>query len=240
MARSTYINLSDLKNIPVPAQTDSYTPVPQQDLWDTVCNTFQAGGYMLSNEQHTVHRKRPVFVSRIDVAADWLPTDGGGMKWTIAVMNSYDKSKSARIIFGGTVFVCSNGLIVADHVLRTKHTTHVWDRLPNLILNAYDQFEGECRKYIAHQETLKVKTTTTKDLADFTMTIARKGILPKAKALDFYEESVKPSFDYQTPNLCLWNLQAAYTHLAKEMNPVERPQRVLAFDRAMKETYAFA
>jgi len=238
MAQGTYRTLSDINTIPVPARTDSYTPVAQKDLWDTVCATFQAGGYSLSNEEHIVHRKRPVFVSKIDVHADWLPNSHGDMKWTIAVMNSYDKTKSARIIFGGTVFVCSNGLIIADHVLRTKHTTHVWDRIPDLILNAYDQFGSECKRYMAAQDRLRVETTTVKDLAHFTISIANKGILPKSQVVDFYEESVAPSFDYQTPKMSLWNLQAAYTHLAKQMNPIERPQRVLAFDRALKETYA--
>jgi len=238
MARNTYLTLSDLKSIPVPAQTDSYTPVAQADLWDTVCETFQGGGYTLSNEQHMVHRKRPVFVSKIDVEASWLSDLGGTVKWTIATMNSYDKSKSARIIFGGTVGICTNGLIIADHILKTKHTTHVWDRLPDLIFNAYDQFADECSRYISRQNQLKQETTTVKDLAHFTMTIANKGILPKSQVVDFYEEVVKPSYDYQTPDLCLWNMQAAYTHLAKEWNPMERPQRVLAFDRALNHAYA--
>lgn len=238
MAQGTYRTLSDIKSIPVPARTESYTPVSQTELWNTVCDTFQAGGYTISNENHIVHRKRPVFVSQMDVTAEWLADDGQSLTWTVAVMNSYDKTKSARIIFGARVFVCSNGLIMADHILRTKHTTHVWDRLPDLILNAYDQFGEECSRYISRQNQLKQETTTVKDLAHFTISIANKGILPKSQVVDFYEEVVAPSFDYQTENLCLWNLQAAYTHLAKQMNPVERPQRVLAFDRALRHAYS--
>lgn len=240
MARNTFRTLSDIRSIPLPARTESYTPVSQAELWNTVCSTFEAGGYTLNNEVHTVHRKRPVFVSQVDVSAPWLDNDGGAFKWSIAAMNSYDKTKSNRLIFGKTVFVCQNGLIIADHVLRTKHTTHVWDRLPELILNAYEQFRGECDKHSRQQEALKAATTTAPALADFTMRIARKGILPKSQVVDFYEESIKPSFDYQTPEMCLWNMQAAYTHLAKEWNPVERPRRILSFDRALKESYAIA
>lgn len=236
MAKDTYRSIVDVAKIPVPAQTESYCPVPQKDLWGLVCSTFTAGGYKLSNESHRVHHKRPVFISQIDVEASWL--DGNGPdRWTIAALNSYDKTMSNRIVFGKRVFVCSNGLIIADHVLRTKHTTHVWDRLPELVLKAYDSFEFEVRAYMQTQERLKEATTTTAQLAEFTVSLARRGVLPKSQMLDFYEEAVKPSFDYQTPSMCLWNLQASYTHLAKEMNPVERPQRVLSFDRVLKETY---
>ena len=155
-------------------------------------------------------------------------------------MNAYDKSSSVRLIFGGRVFACSNGLIVADHILRTKHTTHVWDRLPDLIAEAVEGFEGEVLRYQEEQNKIKEITVSAESLSQFTVRIAQKGILPKTQMLDFYEESVAPSFDYQTQPLCLWNFQAAFTHLAKTMNPVERPRRVMAFDKALRETYALA
>jgi hypothetical protein len=101
-------------------------------------------------------------------------------------------------------------------------------------------FKAEAKNQQDRDQFLRDLTTSDTDLAKFTVEIARRGILPKAKMLDFYEESVKPSFDYQTDALCLWNLQAAYTHLAKEMNPVERPSRVMAFDRTLSEYYAIA
>jgi hypothetical protein len=238
--RKTYRDLTNIASIPVPQATDTFRPVSQSDLWSCVLISFKQCGYRLDNELHQVHHKRPLFVSSIDVMRDGLPgTDtGGGVKWTIAVMNSYDKSMSARIIFGGRVFVCSNGLIIADRVLRTKHTTHIWSRLPFLVQAAVDAFEGEVHRYHTEQHRLKEYQIGTAEIAAFTVDIARRGILPKAQMLDFYEEAVKPSFDYQTPNLCLWNLQAAYTHLAKGMNPMERPRRVMAFDHTLRETYA--
>jgi hypothetical protein len=238
--RKTYRDIKDIGAIPVPLPTDSYCPVPQTELWDSVCKMFGQFGYDMDNELHQVHRKRPLFVSSIDVHHRNLPDTNGSVKWTIAVMNSYDKTCSARIIFGGKVFVCSNGLIVADHVLRTKHTTHVWERLPVLIHAAVEAFEGEVNRYQHDQNLLKETIISGANLSQFTVTLAQKGILPKSQMLDFYEESVTPSFDYQTEPMCLWNLQAAYTHLAKTMNPVERPRRVMAFDRLLKETYALA
>lgn len=238
--RKTYRDIKDIASIPVPQPTETYCPVAQVDLWDSVKSAFKTYGYRMDNDLHQVHRKKPLFVSSMDVHHDALPDTGGSVKWTVAVMNSYDKSCSARIIFGGRVFVCSNGLIIADRVLRTKHTTHVWDRLPNLIANAADAFEAEIKKYQQEQDALKEVCVSTESLSVFTVEIARRGILPKSRMLDFYEEVTNPSFDYGTKSLCLWNFQAAFTHLAKQMNPVERPRAVMAFDKALRADYALA
>jgi len=236
--RRTYTTIKDISSIPMPEQTDTYCPVSQTELWNSVQKAFGVYGYRIDNESHQVHRKRPLFVSSMDVCSDSLSEMGGTVKWTVAAMNAYDKSSSVRLIFGGRVFACSNGLIVADHILRTKHTTHVWDRLPDLIAEAVEGFEGEVLRYQEEQAKIKEITASTESLSQFTVRIAQKGILPKTQMLDFYEESVAPSFDYQTQPLCLWNFQAAFTHLAKTMNPVERPRRVMAFDRALREAYA--
>lgn len=239
MARNTYRSIANLGTIPVPVATESYCPVPQDRLWNMAMSTFERSGYTVRKENHMVHRKRPVFVSTIEIHAPWM-ADQDSSTFTVGMMNSYDRTMSARIIFGKTIFVCTNGLIFADHVLRTKHTTHVWDRLPGMVETAVNVFRAEAKDHEDRDQLMLDFTTSDTDLAKFTVEIARRGILPKAKMLDFYEESVKPSFDYQTNALCLWNLQAAYTHLAKEMNPVERPSRVMAFDRTLSEYYAIA
>lgn len=239
MARNTYRTLSDINTIPVPRSTDTYTPVSQSALVRTVADTFEKSGYVVANESHVVHRKRPMFISMLDISIPDLQADPR-LKWTVGIMNSYDKTVANRLIFGGHVFACTNGLVISDHVLSTKHTTHVWDRLPSLIKAAVNDFEGEVNEFYKREDVLMERTTDEQSLAHFAMKLARRGILPKSKAWDFYEEAIKPSFDYQTQPLCLWNLQAAYTHLAKEMNPVERPQRVLSFDRALRQNYAIA
>lgn len=237
--RNTYRSVTDVSSVPVPFATRSYTPVPQNRLWELVVSTFDSHGFRINNEQHMVHRKNPVFVSKATVTSPNLP-DIPGQSWDIAGMNSYDMSIATRIIFGNTVFVCTNGLIVADHILRTKHTTNVWDRLPGLVMQAMHSFTREAEMYSRRQELLKENVTTSTDLADFTVRLAQRGILNKSKMLDFYEESVTPSFDYQTQPMSLWNLQAAFTHIAKETNPVLRPRAVMEFDRAMDKFYALA
>lgn len=243
MARNTWQTLSDIASYPLPATTDSYQPVHQATLFDHVKNAFWSNGYRIGTEQHQIHRKKPVFISKVDIEAEVggpsMP-ESQRMNWSVAVINSYDKSKAVRLVFGGTVFVCSNGMIVADHILRTKHTTNVWDRLPELINRAVSAFGNEVDRAGTFYESIRRQYTDADRLASFAVRLAQQDILPKASVMDFYNEAVTPSYMYETDKWCLYNVHAAYTHLAKDFNPIVRPRRVLAFEQALKQTYELA
>jgi hypothetical protein len=235
----TYTDITRLSSYPVPAASRTYCPVSQERLWNTVCGQFESAGLRVVSDSHQVHRKQPVFVSKAVITSPDLP-DSPGETWEFAVMNSYNMTIAARVMFGKTVTVCTNGLIMAEHILRTKHTTNVWDRLPVMIDNAVKSFVAQSRQYTERQERLKTQYTGSTELAQFALQLAQRGVLNKSKILDFYEESKSPSFDYQTEYLCLWNLQAAFTHLVKEANPVDRPRAVIEFDRNLDQFYALA
>lgn len=240
MARNTWQTMTDITKYPLPASTDSYQPVHQAALFDEVKRAFYGNGYRLGTESHEIHRKKPIFISQVDIEAEVgspsMP-ETQRMNWSVAVINSYDKSKAVRLVFGGKVFVCSNGMVVADHILRTKHTTNVWERLPELINRSVNAFGNEVARAGEFYESIRRNYTDADRLAAFTVRLAQQDILPKASMLDFYNEAVDPSFMYETDKWCLYNVHAAYTHLAKDFNPIVRPRRVLAFEKAFKQTY---
>lgn len=241
MARNTWNTVSDISSYPLPASTDSYQPVDQLALFTEIKNAFYNAGYRLGTETHQIHRKMPIFISKIDIEAELgsspLP-EAERMKWSCAGINSYNKTKAIRLVFGGDVFACMNGMIVADHILRTKHTTNVWERLPDLIQQAVSAFGNQIARAGEFYENLRSSHTDGDKLAAFAVNLAQHDILPKAKVMDFYDEAVNPSFMYETDKWSLYNVHAAYTHLAKEFNPLVRPRRVLAFESALKETYS--
>lgn len=236
MAKNTWSDIQNVALVPVPAATSSYCPVPQLDLLGEVTMSFRDRGYQIGTMTHKVHRNKPIFISQFDIVNEGMP-ESGRMKWSVALINSYNKAKAIRLVFGGHVFVCSNGMIVADHILRTKHTTNVWDRLPSLIDHAVGAYEQEVAKAARFYNSLRTQFTDGDRLASFAVNLARTNVLPKAKVMDFYDEAVKPSFEYETPEWCLYNVHAAYTHLAKEFNPMVRPNRVLQFEKALTQAY---
>jgi hypothetical protein len=127
--------------------------------------------------------------------------------------------------------------MVADHILKTKHTTHVWDRLPGMISAAVNSFEDEVMAASLFYNGLRQKFTNEHQLSTFAVNLGRKGLLPKSSVVDFVDEAMNPSFDYDSNRMCLWNVHNAYTHLAKEFTITERPERVMNFEKSLKAAY---
>ena len=236
--KNTYRSLGNLASIPFPAPTASYTPVPQEDLWNLTVRQFENRGYTVSKESHVVHHSKPIFVSNMTVSKPTITNPE--MEWTCALVNSYNMTRPASILFGGRVFACSNGLMVADHILKTKHTTHVWDRLPGMISAAVNSFEEEVTNASIFYNGLRQQFTNEQQLSTFAVNLGRVGLLPKSSVVDFVDEAINPSFDYDSKQMCLWNVHNAYTHLAKEFTITERPQRVMNFEKQLKAAYLLA
>lgn len=236
----TFTDIKDLAVIPVPNATPTYCPVSQGDLWERVTDTVQNYGYVMEWQTHQMHRKNPWFISKMRVISHRLPSDRE-MGWEIGVINSYDQSRAIRLLFGSTVFACTNGCIFADHILKTKHTAKVWDRLPYLITRTIDMFEVEVGKAAHFYERLKEVPFRRPDVSEFAVRLAQSNLLPRTKVVDLVEESMTPSFEYETRERpVLWNVHNAYTHLCKEVSPVEAPRRIMGMERMMRDHYALA
>jgi hypothetical protein len=236
--KNTYRSIGNLASIPFPAPTKSYTPVPQEDLWKLTVQLFENRGYTISKESHVVHHSKPIFVSNMTISKPTIMNPE--MEWTCALVNSYNMTRPASILFGGRVFACSNGLMVADHILKTKHTTHVWDRLPGMVATAVNSFEEEVTNASIFYNSLRQQFTNEQQLSTFAVNLGRVGLLPKSSVVDFVDEAINPSFDYDSNKMCLWNVHNAYTHLAKEFTITERPQRVMNFEKSLKAAYLLA
>jgi hypothetical protein len=237
MPRSSFQLIADPATIPVPVATASYMPVPQNALWKMISEEFKYNGFTVSEPMHMISPQKTVFVSSMNVSGRSIDT-GSEIGWTVAGMSSYNRSIANRIVFGGKVFICANGLVVADKVLKTKHTTNVFDRLPNLVRLAVSSFREEVLKANEFYNDLKTIYTAKAALASFAVDLGRADLLPKAKVVDFVDEATKPSYDYGTEQGCLWNVHNAYTHFAKDFNPTVRPSRVIRFEKALKQAYA--
>lgn len=235
----SFRTITDLATIPVPEATPTYQPVPQAELWDRVIDNVKQFGYDIVRETHQVHRKKSWFISKVSLRNPSSLRSSDEIEWEIAAINSYDCSKAVCLLFGGSVFACTNGLIVAQHVLRTKHTTGVWNRLPAMLTMTINRFEVEINKAAYFYDRLKEIPFTRSNLSEFSVRLAQQGLLPKAKVVDLVEESMTPSFGYDTrERQVLWNVHNAYTHLAKDMNPVEAPRKIMGMERMMRDHYA--
>ena len=236
----SYISSNAIDNIPVPSPTASYTPVPHRHLMHSVMSAFTSQGFDIDKPTHQIHKKKARFVSMFSVSGGGLPQDKA-LDWMVGVMNSYDMSRSVTLLFGARVFICSNGAIVADHKLKTRHTLNVWDRIPGLIAESVDVFGDTIVEAQRRNDTLREIVVDDRKLIDaFAMEVARRGLLPAGKALDYANEIHDPSFNYEVKENSLWNIHNAYTHCAKGMEAGDFARRVIQFDKLLDETFVTA
>lgn len=236
----SYISSNAIDIIPVPSPTASYTPVPHRHLMHNVMSAFTSQGFDIDKPYHQIHRKKARFVSMFSVSGGGLPQDKA-LDWMVGVMNSYDMSRSVTLLFGARVFVCSNGMIVADHKLKTRHTLNVWDRIPNLIAQSVGVFGDTIVKAQQRNDRLREIVVDDRRMIDaFAMEVARRGLLPESKAVAYANEIHKPSFDYGVKENTLWNIHSAYTHTAKGMEAGDFARRVIAFDKLLDATFVEA
>jgi hypothetical protein len=234
---TAYLSSNAIDNIPIPSATASYTPVPHRHLMHGVMRAFTSQGFDIDKPSHQIHRKKPRFVSMFSVSGGGLPKDSA-LDWMVGVMNSYDRSRSVTLLFGARVFVCSNGAIVADHKLKTRHTLNVWDRIPDLISQSVGVFGETIAK--AQQRNDKLREIAVDDrraIDAFAIEVCRRNLLPATKAVAYADEIHKPSFDYGVKENTLWNIHNAYTHTAKGMEAGDFARKVIAFDKLLDETF---
>jgi hypothetical protein len=236
----TYISSAAIDNVPVPSPTASYTPVPHRSLMQNVMGAFTSQGFEIDKPTHRIHRKKPRFVSTFSVSGGGLPVDKS-LRWMVGVMNSYDMSRSVTLLFGSEVWVCTNGAIIADHRLKTRHTMNVWDRIPGLIDQSVEVFGETIVAAQQRNDRLREIVVDDRKLIDaFAIEVARRKLLPSGKALEYADEIHDPSFDYGIKENSLWSIHNAYTHCAKGMEAGEFARKVIQFDKLLDETFVTA
>jgi hypothetical protein len=122
----------------LPEQTATYSPVPHADVIESVHYMATKVGCHIKSEQYhaAANGQRMVGKVHIDMGDPEL-------QFMLAFRNSYDKSMSLGFAAGGSVIVCSNGMIVSDTgiSLSRKHTGDVRDELYVKVHEAFQYLE---------------------------------------------------------------------------------------------------
>jgi len=137
--------LEDVIAVPIPAATATYQPVSHEALMGFVLEGFQSNlPVALNRVDYGLARggNRLFGVARFEAEAK-------GADWGFAVgfRNSYDKSISAGVCMGASVFVCDNLCFSGSSItVMRKHTANVVPDLERMIGEAAGRAWGEFGK----------------------------------------------------------------------------------------------
>lgn len=103
----------------IPARTNTYTPVPHQDIDTYVKSLTKELGFCVVDQEFRVNGKGNVAIGLYTLDRD---CEERGMQFRFAWRNSYDKSRKLTIASGVRILVCSNGAFWGDNSnLSRKH-----------------------------------------------------------------------------------------------------------------------
>lgn len=126
-----FTNLNEVLSVPVPQQTESYIPVSNKFLIDTIKAQLHSNDFIVSTEQYELSKNGLQMFGSMSVA-----TNNNVMLKEFGFRNSYDKSLPVGFAAGSKVLVCSNLMFRGDIILMRKHTLNVFGDFEKLLTEA--------------------------------------------------------------------------------------------------------
>jgi hypothetical protein len=116
--------MEEVREIPLPTQTETYMPVSHESVINYVSTELaeQLPQFKLQKNVYGVSNNGQYLFGMVTFS-----NGDDYMGPSIAYRNSYNKDISLGFAFGSQVFVCANGMFTGDIVVARKHTLNVWD-----------------------------------------------------------------------------------------------------------------
>lgn len=229
-------SIVDIDNMPVPAATSSYQPVPQGTLFHLWTDRMSKAGYMLTEDEHWVTNDKDVFISKVRVTAPWLAS-GMGFTWEAAMINSYNRQVAIKNAVGANVFVCTNGCLSAEYMMRTKHTSGVFDRLNMYIERCVTTFAVRAQTINNLFDGFRNTDASSDRQVDHVVCRAyRENIIPASgigQVLDHWRRPEHAEFKDRN----VWSLYNAFTSYDRGRNMFERGTRTNRIQEILKDEF---
>lgn len=213
----------EVRAVPVPQTTSSYTPVAYGDFLDCLHEAVRAYGLDWGRVQLGLgaHGNRLFGVLDafdVDAVADTLDPTQHGL--AIGFRGSYDRSFSNQLAAGSRVFVCDNLSFYGDVVYRRKHTLNVWRDLPRGIEQMLAKVQGKRQRFEELVEKMHARMLGRAEAHDLLVQAIKIKALPPQQLLRVLEEYRQPSTpELRTLDPTAWKLYNAVTSVAKTWSP---------------------
>lgn len=157
---------------------------------------------------------------------------GGGYEFVVGIRNSHDKSFSAGVVAGSSVFCCDNLAFSGEIRVAEKHTGRLMDILPGEIQRASEKLPGLFTRQNEQYESYKEYEISDRDAHDFMVKAAERGVIPFGTIEDVLSEWRSPSYpDFNDPNA--WSLFNDFTTVMKKTDVFIRPKQTMALHSLM-------
>ncbi|MDQ3279895.1 MAG: DUF932 domain-containing protein [Acidobacteriota bacterium] len=211
------VGRQDLLVLPTPDPTDTHKPIAHAELVQAVIETL---GFRRLNVVQDQYAVSPDGMRMFGVLA--LDIEENGVRVSIGLRNSHDKSFALGITIGYRVFVCDNMAFHGDfQTVTRKHSK-------NLVLNdvlsvAIDRMQRNFAPMLNQVSAWKgyELPDTSAKLIIYRAFIEDALEVPKHLADDVHKHYFEPQHEEFRPRT-MWSLSNAFTSAFKELDPIPR------------------
>lgn len=157
------MNLSQLLSVPVPAATNTYAPISNEEIHTTILQEAKDNAFDISqiNVKTRNGKNCVVMYNLTDKLSSYHDPEIG---IRVGFKNSYDRTMSFGFALGSVVFICENGMVSGEYTIKKQHRMKdVNAYAKDLIHEYFTQVRPEHMQNIVFSKELKKHEICEKD-----------------------------------------------------------------------------
>ena len=231
---NTFGNTTELEllRVPIPEQTDSYSPVAHRDVILEIQEQLDRKNLIVSNKDYRFARDGQKLIGYFDIN-----NGDPDMGFRFGFKNSYDKSMSLGMTAGSSIWICSNGMMSGDIQFVRKHTGTVLSEMKEKIISTIEQLETIYIKHKADKEVMEDRPLNVfrrnEMLGNLFFT---KKIISPHQASEVKREIEEPTYpEFKDDNI--WGMYNKITHAFKKSHPTKYIENHVSLHKTVMEEY---
>lgn len=216
------IDRAGLQELLTPMPERTWHPIPHHTLFDLVYETVSDNGLKIVAVQMGIAKDGARFFALMEIGNDRVDYN-----MTIGLRNSHDKTFPAGLVVGSRVFVCDNLAFSGEIQIARKHTIHIMDDLPGLVVGAVGKIAIAKKSQEERIELYRGFPIDDFDAHDIIIRSVDYGVITNQAipyVLDQWRDPNYQDFKERTA----WSLFNGFTQVMKDRYPVaELPKRTV-------------
>ena len=224
--------------VKTPAATESWFPIAHETLINRVEQALGTLNMRVVEQAHALTKEGNRYFGLLQVANCQKTADD--YAYVLGLRNAHDKSFTASLAVGASVFVCDNLSFSGEITIARKHTRFIEQDLPKLTSNAVGMLADKwtvMNDRIAHYKEAMLTDSVVHDFIIRAVDISACTVQQIPAILKEWRTPRHPEF---AVNKSAWRLFNGFTEVAKDSSLALLPQRTIRLHSLMDSQVGFA
>lgn len=144
-----HITKQEVLNIGAVIESKTYKPVSHRRIMETIYEACDRRNLKIHCEKYSTNKKTSKVAGKMDIISG-----DDALNKSIAFINSDDKTTPITLVGGGSVIVCSNGMISGEIKTVRRHTGNIQNELSGVIEELFIDMNYEYEKLLKQKQRM--------------------------------------------------------------------------------------